>query len=420
MFYLNPEFERKYGRVVVEKDKLQVVLDPNKWGRNIFLEDGIWNVRNDFVAIILGDLLKALGIDVNNKDAQKIRQRIFTISDNQNNIEFLLPQEVKAEHISLEQAKANPYYWTCYLIEGEDPNDLHVTHKFLKEQPAKNVAKILEICDDFWKGGFTPFTSVFDTPEMFGKEKDVHVLLSDDKRFLNADLRDQLDAFCEDQFGAYKPHVTTDEKYLSTPIVGYAFMYGKTPIKTWPENKVTAEAKDEKVLWKNKWLEVYEKDGWYTCVRSTVGDGVCVLPYRKKGDTWEILIRCEHTPCHEDGPRVKGKFNKTSLTGQIEKGYDAIGTAEKELHEESGYTALQKDFIDLGWVYNTKSSPDKCYLFAVNLDGAKDPDEIKGDGTKGEDGAWCEWASIEEALSLPSSAMSTCIAKLCQQHKITL
>jgi hypothetical protein len=275
MYYLNPEFQRKYGPVLVEKDKLQVVLDPNKWGRNIFLEDGIWNVRNDFVAVILGDLLKALNIDVNDKEAKQIRQRILTISDNQINIEFLLPQEVKA--------------------------------------------------------------------------------------------------------------------------------------------KVEA---DEKVLWENKWLQVYEKDGWYTCCRSTVGDGVMVLPFRPKGNTWEILIRCEHTPCHEDGVRVKGKFNKTSLTGQIEKGYDPISTAEKELHEESGYTVLQKDFIDLGWVYPTKHSDDKSYMYAVDLKDAKEPGEIKGDGTKGEDGAWCEWVSIEEALSLPSASIAACIAKLCQKHII--
>ena len=38
------------------------------------------------------------------------------------------------EKISLEEAKKNPYYWTTYLFEGIDPNDLHVTHKFLKSQ----------------------------------------------------------------------------------------------------------------------------------------------------------------------------------------------------------------------------------------------------------------------------------------------
>jgi hypothetical protein len=30
------------------------------------------------------------------------------------------------------------------------------------------------------------------------------------------------------------------------------------------------------------------------------------------------------------------------------------------------------------------------------------------------------WVSIEEALSLPSASISACIAKLAQQHKISL
>ena len=299
MLYLNPEFQRKYGPVIVEKDRLQVVLNPNSWGRNIFLDEGVWSVRNDFVAVIMGDLLKALGIDLTSPEAKKIRQRVLTISDNQINIEFILPQEVKARY---------------GLIDSHD-------------------------------GGAG---------------------------------------------WAAKPPSPVDIQGESS----------------------------EKTLWENKWLEVYEKDGWYTCVRSTVGDGVMVLPYRTKGNTWEILIRCEHTPCHEDGVRVKGKFNKTSLTGQIEKGYDPISTAEKELYEESGYSVAQKDFLDLGWVYPTKHSDDKSYLYAVNLDGAKEPAEIKGDGTKGEDGAWCEWVSLEEAIGLPSNSISACIARLAQQHKI--
>jgi hypothetical protein len=169
--------------------------------------------------------------------------------------------------------------------------------------------------------------------------------------------------------------------------------------------------KNESVLFKNEWIEVYIKDGWYTCVRG--GDGVCVLPFRTSNNSLEILIRLEHTPCHADGPRVKNKFNITSLTGMIDKGYDPISTAEKELYEESGYAALQKDFIGLGWVFPTKHSGDKCYMFAVDLTGIKDPTGLlKGDGTKGEENASCMWISLDKALLIPSAVMLACMGRL--------
>jgi hypothetical protein len=435
MFYLNPEFQRKYGRVVVEKDKLQVVLDPNKWGRNIFLEDGIWNVRNDFVAIILGDLLKALGIDVNNKDAQKIRQRVLTISDNQINIEFLLPQEVKAElKASISQEVLNQWHEGPYLIKNEIWK--------MADCPDTPMGKQVYNSNGDWIGPYDDTKTIREAGLLCEKSEPTHCVCSigfnpqtgtwhgwSHRAMTGYKIGDVITP--KDSGWEYQPDKTINSWKIENleQARKAATYFAKSVshfISTEKERafaKVIAsplESSNEKVLWKNKWLEVYEQDGWYTCVRSTVGNGVCVLPYRKKGETWEILIRCEHTPCHEDGPRVKGKFNKTSLTGQIEKGYDALGTAEKELHEESGYAILQKDFIDLGWVYPTKSSPDKCFLFGVSLDGAKEPDQIKGDGTKGEDGAWCEWVSLEEALGLPSASMSACIAKLCQQHKINL
>lgn len=172
----------------------------------------------------------------------------------------------------------------------------------------------------------------------------------------------------------------------------------------------------EKTLWKNKWVEVYEKDGWYTCTRGH--DGVCVLAYRYERGDVQSLVRLEHTPCHEDGPRV-GKYNRTSITGMVEDGLTPIETAVKELLEETGYTAKPEDIEPLGWVYVSKQSSDKCYLFAVDLSDHDTPTGLLiGDGTKGEEGASVEWVPVLEVLELPSSSMSACIARLLEENSL--
>lgn len=138
------------------------------------------------------------------------------------------------EKISLEEAKKKPYYWTTYLFEGIDPNDLHVTHKFLKSQSEEDKEDILSILNEYWnKNVFESFTPVFDTEDFFGENRDIRVLRCNDSRFNRTDLRDKLDKFAEDQHGSYKPHVTTDLPRLKKKIIGYAFMYGKHPIKIW-------------------------------------------------------------------------------------------------------------------------------------------------------------------------------------------
>lgn len=176
-----------------------------------------------------------------------------------------------------------------------------------------------------------------------------------------------------------------------------------------------SEDKTEEVLFKNKWIEVYEKDGWYTCYRSEHGVVVLGIRYSesKKAllDEMEALVRVEHTPCHLDGPK-EGKFNLTSLTGMIEDGLTPFQTAKKELLEESGYDVQEEAFIDLGWVYPSKQSDNKIYLFAVDLTGLEPSKEISGDGTKGEEGAYSKWVSLKEAISLPSPMIGACISRL--------
>lgn len=169
------------------------------------------------------------------------------------------------------------------------------------------------------------------------------------------------------------------------------------------------KSENEKILFKNKWIEIYEKDDWYTCYRSK--HGVAVLGFRMMESEPEILVRLENTPCHDDGPRIEN-LNMTSLTGMIEDDLNAVHTAKRELLEESGYDVPVDELKFLGWVYPSKMSDNKIYLFAVDLGQHVPVSAPKGDGSQGEDGGRCIWVSMKVALQLPSPIISACIAKL--------
>lgn len=142
----------------------------------------------------------------------------------------------------------------------------------------------------------------------------------------------------------------------------------------------------EKKLWGNEWIQVFELDDWYTIYRhGGTNSGVAVLAM--KGD--EVLVRHENCLPH-------GGFVDTSITGTIEEGDDPLYTAVKELREESGYDVSPEKFVDLGWIYPSKASDMKMYLYAVEITDEPQGD-LEGDGTKGEEGASVKWVSREEA-----------------------
>lgn len=159
------------------------------------------------------------------------------------------------------------------------------------------------------------------------------------------------------------------------------------------------------LVWSNDWMEVLLKDGWYTFMRTKKGDGVCVLGYRRENGIIEYLVRVEHTPPHGEG------LIKTSLTGGIEKGNTPLETAVSELKEESGYEVAPDEMIDLGWFFPTKQSSDKVYIYAVNLEG-KTAGEIHGDGSKGEEGAYCIWMNEADTLAIPQAGIGMAMARL--------
>jgi 8-oxo-dGTP pyrophosphatase MutT (NUDIX family) len=161
----------------------------------------------------------------------------------------------------------------------------------------------------------------------------------------------------------------------------------------------------DKVLYQTKYLSLIERDGWYyfAQIPGSAG-GVVMLLYREE-DGKPILGRFEMCPAHHDAVPTL-----TAIAGGIEEGDTPLETAIKEAHEEAGYKLEASDFTDLGSCRLSTNQDTIVYLFAANVTG-KERGNAPGDGTKGEEGAYCDWVSIEDAVLSKSAFMSTLLMR---------
>lgn len=157
-----------------------------------------------------------------------------------------------------------------------------------------------------------------------------------------------------------------------------------------------------------QYLDLRIHDGWYIFASEACRCVVYVLGYRRNGD--EILGRYENCPIHG----MSGSIDMTSLTGKCDWHEEPIEAAQRELHEESGFEVDCSDMILLGHAYVSKAMGTKAMMYAVDLTGA--PRGIaEGDGTRGEQGAYCAWVSRRVAI-LESQCIS--VAAMIQRAQL--
>lgn len=155
-----------------------------------------------------------------------------------------------------------------------------------------------------------------------------------------------------------------------------------------------------KSLFDNKWVSIVEKtmdDGSKYVYSTSVwcgSEGVSILPYRKVAGGFEFLGRFEVCPAHSD------KTELCSITGGMDKeGESPVFTAMRELIEEGGYKVPIENIVLLGTVRPSKSSDSTTHLFAVNVDAGHEVVTATGDGTLGEEGAYCAWVSLQDVIA---------------------
>ena len=158
----------------------------------------------------------------------------------------------------------------------------------------------------------------------------------------------------------------------------------------------------DKTLFKNDWINVVERDGWYTMYEAGTNEGVTILILDSNNN---VLVRYENCPPH-------GGMGPTSFTGMVEKGETPLQTAIKELREESGYIAKPEDLLPLGYYYPSKMSALKMHCFSFNASG-QIPQPLQGDGTKGEEGSFTKWWPLDKALQeIPQASFCFCLLRL--------
>jgi hypothetical protein len=172
-----------------------------------------------------------------------------------------------------------------------------------------------------------------------------------------------------------------------------------------------------KTLFSNKWTSVKEitldngAQYVYASAEWCGSEGVAVLGYRsiETLEKFEILGRYEICPSHSELPEL------CSITGGMDKeGESPVFTAKRELIEEGGYDVPVEKFVYLGTVRPSKASDNTTHLFVVNLDGAKEVEAI-GDGTLGEEGAYCSWIDVHEMANAKDPLLHTMFLRAVQK-----
>jgi hypothetical protein len=152
---------------------------------------------------------------------------------------------------------------------------------------------------------------------------------------------------------------------------------------------------EDREIFKGDWLSIRRTaDNYEYVTQSRMGrEAVAVLGYVS---SW-LLGRFEVCPAHGDfRPEL------CALTGGIDEGESPEEAAIRELYEESGFRANIHALRRLGSpVRPSKASDTAIHLFAVPLDVKTIDGDFHGpgDGTVGEQGAFCRFISQQQALT---------------------
>jgi hypothetical protein len=166
------------------------------------------------------------------------------------------------------------------------------------------------------------------------------------------------------------------------------------------------EKVNQKVVQKTKNREIVDIDG-HLFIKQ-INPGVIIMPYtiNESGLPQKIGIISEVLD------QRPGGMSKTLITGsQDDKDDNIYQTAVRELEEESGFLVEDlKRWKFLGSLYTSKMVINSNPCFAVDITGLVS-EEKKTDGSKSEEDTKFELVSVDDALSLDDSLVSTLFIK---------
>lgn len=167
--------------------------------------------------------------------------------------------------------------------------------------------------------------------------------------------------------------------------------------------------KDE-FVYEDKILSLKRLDGWYlyghmSRTQEAVdgsGQGVAVLVYTMKDNKVDkVLGRFERCLPHKSE-----EYGLTSITGGVDIGSDPLISLLRELDEEAGIWFDETNLHEvedrmhiLGTCRPSKQEDSVWHLFSFDATGLARREQSVGDGTKGEEGAYCEWVEPWQVLN---------------------
>jgi 8-oxo-dGTP pyrophosphatase MutT (NUDIX family) len=166
------------------------------------------------------------------------------------------------------------------------------------------------------------------------------------------------------------------------------------------------EKADQTVIQKTRNREVVDIDG-HLFIRQ-INPGVIIMPFTVDDSGFPSKIGI----ISEVLDQRPGGMAKTLITGsQDDKDANIYQTAVREMEEESGFLVEDlKRWKFLGSLYTSKMIINSNPCFAVNIPGLVSG-EKKTDGSKSEKDTKFELVSIQEALELEDSLVSTLFIK---------
>jgi len=170
-------------------------------------------------------------------------------------------------------------------------------------------------------------------------------------------------------------------------------------------------------LHKDDFLSLKVMDDWYKYAHMSrtepsedgSGQGVAILVYTMtpEGILDQVLGRYETCIVHKS--EADGL---TSITGGVDIGESVLDSAMHELSEEAGYEDVDSGQLKpLGHVRISKQEDAIWHLFAFDATGLKRRETSIGDGTKGEEDAYCEWVEPFMALGCKCPLVPTMMVR---------
>lgn len=181
------------------------------------------------------------------------------------------------------------------------------------------------------------------------------------------------------------------------------------------------EAPPFEIMAGDQWIELRKTPDGYTYAHEVRCEGiiVAVFGFRTDSDETPVLGRFERNPAHNVGKYPDFydiPHELASITGGLEPDMTPEETAVLEMKEEGGYDITVDELHDLGTVRPSKGMDTVVHLYAVDLTG-RHQGEAMGDGSQGEEDAYCDWISEEDALNCKDALMQVMMARFYGLYK---